>query len=483
MIIGVDIGTTNIKAGMIKSDKYFCIKYKYKTYSNSKLKTAEQNPEDYLKGVIYCIGTLIRELNINPTDIEAIALSGHSPSIICVDRNGNALGNSIIWQDKRAPAEAEILKKELGVYVNASNNESKIFWTYRNNRYIYDETFKFLQPKDFVIMKLTGKYVIDKSAASTMPAYNPYNNSFDRLKRVNLDDAKMPDILNSYEAAGTLKNEYSELLNLNTDVKIICGGIDAFCEALGCGIYNSNCIGESTGTSTCVFTCAEQNLSNPLYILPDKFLNVLPMSYTGGCIEWFIKNFLNKKMEESTIEYLNNTLNTTQPGSNGLIFLPYICGGRSPVWDDNAAGCFIGLTNNHNYEDLWRAVLEGIAFELKQNLIILDKFNKVNRVYAAGGGSQNRKWLQIKADICGKSFCKLKYYDGAIVGDIILGEYNVKKCNIADALKKYIIVEEEYFPEDEYAERYNELFDIYKQLYKHLKNDFTNLAIFRKSLY
>lgn len=482
LIIGVDIGTTNIKAGIVNNKQYFCVKYKYKTIYNSELKTAEQDPLDYLKGVLYCIGTLIKELDIKSKEVEAIVFSGHSPSIICVDRDGNALGNSIIWQDKRASAEAEILEELLEVYINASFNEAKMLWVYRNNKYIYDRTFKFLQPKDYVIMKLTGEFVIDKPSASTMPAYDQAKNSFEKLAKVNLDEKKVPSIIDSYDIVGTLKREYSESLGLSTNVNIVCGSIDAFCEALGCGIYDNIFIGESTGTSTCVFTCAMQCGNKPFHVLPDKFLNVLPMAYTGGCIEWFIKNILGKEMSENTFKQLEYTLLETQPGSNGLIFLPYICGGRSPIWNDNATGCFIGLTKAHSYKDMWRSMLEGIAFNLKQNITILDKFNIIKKIYATGGGNQNNQWLQIKANICGRSFCKLKFSDGAIIGDIILGELSLTKYNIQDIIKKYIIIEEEYFPETEYAERYNQLYGLYIQLYDHLKNDFANFAVFRKGL-
>lgn len=476
MIIGVDIGTSNIKAGTIIDGAYYSSKYSYNTYYQGD--TAEQDPTDYINGAVYCIKSLLAKISPRKKP-EAIVFSGHSPSLVAVDEEGKALGRAIIWQDKRAFKEAEFINERLGLNANASFNEAKILWLKNNQPDLYKATYKFLQPKDFVLCCFTKQFLIDEATATTMATYNREHQDFALLQSLGLEKRKMPDLVQSSFIIDGIVSEYANALGIDKETKIVTGGIDAFCEALGCGVYDEKHMGEMTGTSTCIFSCSESSTfleyEPPYHVIEGKHLNVLPLSCSGGTIEWFFTRILEKKMEPGILKEINDSLLTTSPASR-LIFIPYIMGARSPYWDDSAKGCFIGLSKDDTIQTMYRSVLEGLAFDLRQNIEMLDKKKEINRVYATGGGNRNEKWLQIKADVCNKVFCRTKYNDGAIIGDIILGEYSIGKRDIKSSIEEYVIVEKTFKPRPEYVEKYNRTYSVFKDLYKHLRTDFQLLS-------
>ncbi len=480
MIIGVDIGTSNIKAGTIVDGSYYSSKYSYNTYYQGD--TAEQDPIEYIKGTIYCIKSLLAKIKSQEKP-EAIVFSGHSPSLVAVDKQGKALDRAIIWQDKRAFKEAELINEKLGFKINASFNEAKILWLKNNKPDLYNATYKFLQPKDFIIGCLTNQFLIDESAASTMATYNREHQDFALLQSLGLETRKMPNLVQSSFVIDGIVSEYADNLGIAKDIKIVVGGIDAFCEALGCGVYDEEQMGEMTGTSTCVFSCSEQDeyadYEPPYHVIEGKRLNILPLSYSGGTIEWFFTRILEKKMDPNILKEFNDSLQA-MPFTSNLIFIPYIMGARSPYWDDTAKGCFIGLNKDDSIRTMYRSVLEGLAFDLRQNIELLDEKEEISRVYATGGGSKNEGWLQIKADVCNKVFCRTKYNDGAILGDIILGEYSIGKRDIKSSIEEYVIVEKTFKPRKEYVEKYNETYSIFKEVYNHLRTDFQLLCKVKK---
>ncbi len=472
MIIGVDLGTSNIKAGTIVDGSFYSSKYGYNTYYQGD--TVEQDPTDYLKGTIYCLKNLLAKIKSQEKP-EAIVFSGHSPSLVPVDQQGKALSRAIIWQDKRAFKEAELINERLGFKINASFNEAKILWLKNNKPDLYNATYKFLQPKDFIIGCLTNRFLIDGSAASTMATYDRKQQDFALLQSLGLEIRKMPALVQSSFVIDGIVSEYADALGIDKGIKIVAGGIDAFCEALGCGVYDEKQMGEMTGTSTCVFSCSEQaqyaDYEPPYHVIEGKHLNVLPLSCSGGTIEWFITRILEKRMAPNILKEFNDSLLTTPPASN-LIFIPYIMGARSPYWDDSAKGCFIGLNKDDSIRTMYRSVLEGLAFDLRQNIELLDEKEEISRVYTTGGGSKNEGWLQIKADVCNRVFCRTKYNDGAILGDVILGESSIGKRDIKSSIEEYVIVEKAFTPRKEYVDKYNETYSIFKNVYNHLKTDF-----------
>lgn len=495
MIIGVDIGTTNIKAGAVINGRYYWSKYGYATDYRDNM--AEQDPAEYIRGTVHCLKDLLAQIQaqigrrMRPA---ALVFSGHAPSLVCVDRYGNPLGKAIIWQDQRATEAAHQISTLLGETVFASSNEAKILWMKDHQPDLYRAAHKFLQPKDYVICCLTGRFLIDESAASTMIGYSRTQKDFAPIGRIGIDPCKMPEVVPSEMAMGGVAGNYADELGIDENTRIVVGGIDAFCEALGCGIYEGHQIGETTGTSTCVFSCSDGSSADegadavadarirvdssgraaagdsglggahlPDHVIDGKKINVLPLSYSGGTIAWFINSVMQQSMDSSTLSALEDTLLKTTP-AGGPVFIPYIMGARSPYWDDHATGSFIGLTKDDNLQTMYRSVLEGLAYDLRQNIELLDENGRSRSVMATGGGNSNDGWLQIKADVCNRDFCRTRYGDGAIIGDIILGEYSVNQHTVQSAVDQYVAVSKTFKPRPEYAEAYQCKYTLFKEM-------------------
>lgn len=201
----------------------------------------------------------------------------------------------------------------------------------------------------------------------------------------------------------------------------------------------------------------------PDHVIDGKKINVLPLSYSGGTIAWFINSVMQQSMDSSTLSALEDTLLKTTP-AGGPVFIPYIMGARSPYWDDHATGSFIGLTKDDNLQTMYRSVLEGLAYDLRQNIELLDENGRSRSVMATGGGNSNDGWLQIKADVCNRDFCRTRYGDGAIIGDIILGEYSVNQHTVQSAVDQYVAVSKTFKPRPEYAEAYQCKYTLFKEM-------------------
>ena len=479
MIIGVDIGTTNIKAGAVIDGRYYGSKYGYATDYRDNM--AEQDPAEYLRGTVHCLKELRAQIGgrMKPA---ALVFSGHAPSLVCVDQHGNPLGKAIIWQDQRAAEEAHLISTLLGETVNASANEAKMLWLKSHQPDLYQAAYRFLQPKDYVLCRLTGQFLIDESAASTMVTYRRMQKDFEPIGRLGLDPWKMPEVVPSELVLRDIADNYACELGTDENTRVVVGGIDAFCEALGCGIYEGHQIGEMTGTSTCVFGCSGSGSGGrgggvgeggggdgsaadhlPDHVIDGKRINVLPLSYSGGTIAWFIASILQRPMDAVILSELEEGLLKTTP-AGGPIFIPYIMGARSPFWDEHATGSFIGLTKDDNLQTMYRSVLEGLAYDLRQNIELLDRNESSGSVMATGGGNSNDGWLQIKADVCNREFCRTQYRDGAIIGDIILGEHSVNQRTVQSAIKQYVAVSRTFKPRSEYADAYRRKYAFFKEI-------------------
>ena len=318
-----------------------------------------------------------------------------------------------------------------------------------------------------------------------MITYRRTQKDFAPIGRLGLDPWKMPEVVPSTLVLGGIAENFACELGIAKNTRVVVGGIDAFCEALGCGIYEGYQVGEMTGTSTCVFSCSSSSSGGssgsngsggdggggdgsaadhlPDHVIDGKRINVLPLSYSGGTIAWFIASIMQQPMDTGTLSDLEDALLKTTP-AGGPIFIPYIMGARSPYWDDHATGSFVGLTKDDNLQTMYRSVLEGLAYDLRQNIELLDENGCSDSVMATGGGNSNDGWLQIKADICKRDFCRTQYRDGAIIGNIILGEYGVNQRTVQSAVDQYVAVSRVFKPRPEYADAYRRKCALFKEI-------------------
>ncbi|NMB01972.1 MAG: hypothetical protein GX971_10750 [Firmicutes bacterium] len=455
MYLAIDIGTSSIKAALGNGEQLWV--EQYQAGCSSVGTHSEQDPKVWLRGVGMVIPALLAHAGISAKDIKAISLSSHSPSVVPVDLGGNPLLPCFTWQDRRATKQAQRITELTSEFTDPSFFAPKMLWIKENHPEIYHKTQAFLQPKDYLIHYLTGEMITDRASA--------FFNQANRIPE--LDQGKLPCPVNNWEIVG-LTHASAEELGLIAGIPVVSGGIDAYCEALGAGLVEEGDFGDVTGTSICLSYCfndsGEQEGVVP-HVIPERSLTILPMSSGGGTLAWFLDSVV------TGIDYadLGAVLNASPPGANGLLFLPYLAGERSPIWDEQAKGVFFGVTKAHQKADFLRALLEGVAFAIRHNLEILsDRGLRPREVRATGGGARLTEWNQIKADVTGLPYHQLETVDGALLGGILLGAYAVEKRPIAELVQEYVKVKCVLEPSS-CGTIYDVLYDKYKRLYESTK--------------
>lgn len=451
MYLAIDIGTSSCK-GALRSDDSYWVEQIGLQVINSGL-CVEQDPSDWLEALKLIIPRLLQRAGRGAAEIQGISVSSHSPSLVPVDEDGVALLPCLTWQDRRAQNQASRLSVLLGEYVDPSHFEAKILWIKENEPHVYARTKAFLQPKDFIISHLTGKFIIDRSAALLIRSQSGSQ----------IDLTKIPDALPNWEIV-SVTSQWACHLGLVPGIPVVAGGIDAYCEALGAGLVEDGQFGDVTGTSTCLSYCLDESNLKPgmaAHVIPQRALYILPMSLSGGALTWFMSN-LGKGL---SFDDIGRVVAQSPPGARGLIFLPYLAGERSPLWDDQAKGVFFGITGSHTQADFLRAVLEGSAFAVRHNLEFLaQQVPTPNEARATGGGARLAIWNQIKADVTGLSYQQLDIAEGALLGGIILAMYAVEKRPISNLVSELVGVQKVFTPQPSSAV-YDESFYRFKQLY------------------
>ncbi len=472
MILAIDLGTGGCNVGLFAED-YRVAQAGYETYYG-KNGVVEQEPKEWWQAVLEAVSHLLSQVPDEKPSIKGIALSGHSPSLVPVDEGGRALARSIIWQDTRAQEEARNLSLKLGKMVAPNNFDPKMLWFKVHRPDIYGKTHVFLQPKDYIISLLCGRKQIDSAAASSWFCYSRPEGKWLSLPG-GPEIEKLPEIAHPWEIVGELGQLAAEELGLQAGIPVVSGGIDAFCEALGAGLIGEGLLVDVTGTSTCLMICQQEDepLENGvcLHVIPDLFLKIRTMSSTGGALQWFVDSFSPRKEPGYFQSFLDELLPEALAGARGLIFLPYLFGERSPIWDAKARGVFFGINGQHRPPDFLQAVLEGVTFGIRQNLELIEEEGyKVELIHALGGGNSNPYWLQLKADILCKPVQPVLRGEGALTGAYLLaawatGKYPSLKIGVDKELQKGPV----YKPRGEVEKLYQERFNTYKALYPALR--------------
>lgn len=458
MYLGIDIGTSSVKAILTDGTKRFKNKEGYSFIENEC-----QHPVIMVERAIR---KLIKRITKNiDCEIRGIGICGHGPSIVFIDKQGRPLTDIITWQDKRAQEEALFLRERFPEFIkDATSYEAKVLWYYKNQPSLFDIGNTVLYPKDYLIYLLCGCRVIDRSTASTIPFFKRDGNCWE-FEKTGLPNHIFPEIVESTEIVSETSTKFSRDCALADGIPIYGGGIDAFCEVVGAGGINPGDIVEGTGTSTCISFTVDEEENENFHVLPGLSLMMRSVSYSGGSVKWWSKIC----EEKNVFEELSKGKRIVP---SGIIFLPYLMGERSPIWDEKVSGVFFGMTEETNQRDMWISILEGVAFSLRQNLESLGNRHVGNEVRAVGGGANNLAWLQIKANITGKTYLKMKELDAGALGAALI-------CALADwhgdrdaLVSQWIGIDKVVEPDISFQSKYNDLYKIYKNLYPILKDSF-----------
>ena len=486
MLLGIDIGTSACKAAVFDEKgnvlaakaKEYPVYYPYEGW-------AEQDPDEWYKAVCDALSELSEKIDMSC--IRAVGVDGQSWSAIPVDKDGNVLANTPIWFDTRAKTQCDKLKETIGedrIFslcrnpIEPTYTTPKVLWFKENHPEIYENAVQFMQSNSFIVYRLTGQFSQDKSQGYAHFFYDMKHSRYDEkmAKLMGIDIKKFAPIYDCHSIVGIVSEKASKETGIPKGTAVVAGGLDAACATLGAGVIKNGQTQEQGGQAGGMSIFMDSPYFDKRLILgnhavPGKWLLQGGTVAGGAAMEWFSKEFGKSFGEEKVFFNIDEEAKKIPAGSEGLIFLPYLNGERSPIWDTDAKGVFFGITFSKTKAHFARAVMEGVGYALKSNLEAAEEADaQCDILYSVGGSSNSRLWMQIKADITGKKMVvpdsdNASTLGAAILAGVAVGIYK----DFDDAVKKTVKIKMHYEPDKTNFSVYEKGFGKYQKIYKNLK--------------
>ena len=423
-IIGIDIGTTNIKGSLYLSSGNLVTSSStaYESYY-PKESCHEQDPDDWVSGFLHILEKLLIS-NYVKENLEAISISTQGGTVVPVDKDFNPLRRAITWLDRRSAEtlknNRELLAKNIDFYnktgwrLDTNISFMPLYWLRENEREIFNKIHKVLYVNDYVLKKVTGSSYQDPSNSSITLFYNVTTGKWDRdiLDLLGFDESKFSEVKNSGEVVGYLNEKICKKLDIKGRVKVINGSHDQFCAGVGAGILDESEMLLATGTAWVIFKMLSRPLMDSKRFfaierfsikknnIKDKFGLVYSIPAAGASLKWFAINVMNLGSEDKLFKIIDENADKLIKIRNNIIFHPYLTGAFGPDFDVNRKASFLNVEIGHNHLDLIKAIMEGIGFQLKKILEILkEKEIEASSIKMVGGGAKSKIWPQIIADI------------------------------------------------------------------------------------
>ncbi len=487
-LLGIDIGTSACKVAVFDEEGKVLAQANrpYRVYYPQS-GWAEQNPEEWWEAICDAVREVLSEESVNAELIKGIGVDGQSWSAIPVDENGSVLHNTPIWMDTRARYLCERVKEEIGadeIFRVAGNDflpsyvTPKLLWFKEERPEIFQKTSKFLQSNSYIVMKLTGEMSQEYSQCYGLHFFHMEKRTYDSAlaEKMGLSPELMPKLYACDEIVGSVTKEAAEKTGLKAGTPVVAGGLDAACGALGAGVYRPGETQEQGGQAGGMSICTDRALSHKALILgthvvPGLWLLQGGTVGGGGTLKWFRQELgSGLSFDELTAEAAR-----VSPGSDGVLFLPYMAGERSPVWNPDAKGVFYGLSFDKTRGHMIRAVLEGVAFSLEHNLRTAAETGiSVDSLNAMGGASNSVLWTQIKADVTGKTIRVPSSDTATTLGAAILAGVGCGLYGSYDeAVGRTIRITRVQEPNPQNKAVYDRAMERYLRLYEDLKEGFS----------
>ena len=503
-ILAHDLGTSGNKAALFTLDGDL-LNSNVKGYSTSYFNNnwAEQNPQDWWNAVCLSTQELVREIDLS--EIAAIVFSGQMMGCLCVDAKGNPLRNHMLYCDQRATDEEKDILQKIGPKdfyhitghrVSSSYSAAKLMWVKKNQPGIYKNTFKMLHAKDYINFKMTGNMVSDVTDASGTNLLDLKTLSWSpRLVDISgIDPAKLPELVPSTAVIGELRKDAAEAMGLAPGIPVVAGAGDGLCAGVGVGSIQEGVTYNYLGSSSWIASTSKAPVYDEemrtfvwAHAVPGFVHPCGTMQTAGSSYSWLkneiakIENVEAKQRGVSPYEIINSLIEKSPPGAKGLIYLPYLLGERSPRWDPDAKGAFIGITMEHRREDIMRAVLEGVTLNLGIILEIFKKQIPIEEVIVIGGGAKGRVWRQIMADIYDTDILMPTHLEEATsMGAAVIGGVGVGEFKDFSVIDRFLSIKQRTNPVPEHRDVYNNMKPIFNDCYSSLKDIFSKLSAIRK---
>jgi gluconokinase len=482
-VIGIDAGTGSLKglAVDLKGSVVTSSQFSYPLIHESDDRR-EIDPANIWQAFINCVRQILDEMGSNP---QCIVLSTAMHSLIVIGDGGTLLTKMLTWADNRAGAIAQRLRKsasgemlyeQTGTPIHAMSPLCKILWMKENDRETFNRAVKFISIKEFLWWKLFGHFEVDYSIASAsgMMDIERLHWNENALSVAGIESDKLGRLVDTNFSRRSLDPPLAQLIGLSANTIFLIGGSDGCMANLGSFATSAGVAALTIGTSGAIRVAS----ASPVYNFAAMTFNYRldsetyicggPTNNGGVVVNWYAENFLNRKLvSASDYNELFATLKSTEPGANGLIFLPYILGERAPVWDSDATGMFFGIRQHHTQAHFTRAVIEGISMALYNIAENMQKCGlTIDLVNVSGGFVHSNEWLQILANIFGKKMRLINASDASALGAAYLGLKTTGKISTYEELKGH--EGRELHPEENVFAIYQKQYLTFQELYKNL---------------
>ncbi|MGM0365373.1 MAG: xylulokinase [Actinomycetota bacterium] len=500
--MGIDIGTTSTKTILIdENGNVIASATEDYPLDVPKAGWAEQKPEDWYEATTNTIKKVIGKSNTNPEDIKAIGLSGQMHGSVFLDKDGGVIRPAILWCDQRTEKQCREIYGIFGYknFIKLSFNKAlpgftapKILWLRENEPENYKKVAQILLPKDYVRFMLSGIFATEVSdaAGTVMLDIAKRDWSDEILEGLSIDRQLLPPVHESPVISSKISKKTADLTGLLEGTPIVGGASDNAAGAIGSGIIREGLVSDSIGTSGVVFASSDKPSYDPegrvhafCHAVPGKWHFTGVTLSAAGSLKWYYEGFgpneefKRKYPDKKGYELLNKQAESVEPGSESLIFLPYLSGERTPHGDPYARGVFFGISYRHTQDHFVRAIMEGVSFSQLDCLEIIKEQNiEADKVIMFGGGAKSKVWRQILADILDTRIVTLNIEEGPAYGAALLagvgaGIYE----DVETACSRTIKEVSENNPLPENLSRYKEVYDVYKSLYSSLKQEYRKL--------
>ncbi len=504
LLLGIDIGTTACKTVLVDQEGRIADSEieGYPLYS-PRHGWSEQAPEDWWSAVERTVQRLLGRHPEAAAGLAGIGLSGQMHGLVALDRGGQVLRRAILWNDQRTGPQCERITARAGGLnglLALTNNRmlpgytgGKILWLRENEPRAYERMARFVNPKDYVRLRLTGELATEVSEASGTGLFDVRARTWSRslFEALDIPLAMAPACYESVEVSGRVRGEVAEALGLPKGLPVVGGGGDAVAQTLGTGVTSSDVLMTTIGTAGIISTAFESFRENPEGKL-QVFCNVMPgrwhaMGVTlsaGGSLRWAREVLGSAEVEVAAqsgldaYELISREAEKSSPGAGGILFLPYLGGERCPHVDPAARGAFVGLSLTSRKRDIYRSVLEGVIFSFREVAEIFASLGQDFRhIATSGGGAQSALWRQIHADIFHKRVVTVSgSFGGAAYGAALVAGVGLKVWPDFEAACAQLAVETDTPPNPAHYELYDRYYALYRSFYPLLKPGFTALS-------
>jgi xylulokinase len=501
IVLGLDVGTSGTKAiAMDAQGKLLASALvEYPLYS-PKPNWAEQDPADWKRAAFEALAKLAAQ--VDAKDVKALGLTGQMHGSVFLDANNEVLRPALLWCDQRTAPQCEAITAKVGearLLEMVSNpaltgfTAPKILWVRDNEPAIYEKIRKVLLPKDYIRYVLTGEFATDVADASGTLLFDVKNRTWHKelMSILGIDSAFMPKSFEGPEVTGVLSADAAAKTGLPAGIPVVAGGGDQAAGGVGCGIVRKGVVSSSLGTSGVVFAFADSVSTDPkgrvhtfCHSVPGKWHVMGVMLSAGGSLRWFrdtlcaAERAVGEQTGRDPYEYITAAAANAPIGCEGLLFLPYLTGERTPHKDPYAKGAFLGLSLRHTKAYMARAVLEGVAFGMRDSIEIIREMGiAVSEVRASGGGARSAMWRQILADSGRAPMVTINVDEGPSYGAAILASVAAGLYTSVEQACDAIIREIDRVPViPAHADAYDGWFKEYQAAYTALAPSFRRIA-------